>query len=77
MGTGRMSIPAAWTSASASGVQEAVSGGNRLPVRSGPDTMIFVATTEPSVVEAFDEALRAGDEDLRWELISHLHLHGG
>ncbi|GGN51537.1 HEAT repeat protein [Actinoplanes campanulatus] len=35
---------------------------------------------EVSVIEAFDEALQAaavGDEDRRWELISHLHVHGG
>ncbi|GIF20879.1 hypothetical protein BJ973_001214 [Actinoplanes tereljensis] len=37
-------------------------------------------TPERSVIEGFDEALRAGaagDEERRWELISHLHVHGG
>ncbi|MBM2623151.1 HEAT repeat domain-containing protein [Actinoplanes sp. LDG1-06] len=36
--------------------------------------------SEISVIEAFDEALRAGsmgDDNRRWELISHLHVHGG
>jgi HEAT repeat protein len=42
--------------------------------------MIAMSTPEPSTIEAFDEALRAeaaGDEDRRWELVSHLHVHGG
>jgi HEAT repeat protein len=42
--------------------------------------MIVMPTPELSATEAFDEALRAGavgDEDRRWELISHLHVHGG
>ncbi|GAA4957957.1 HEAT repeat domain-containing protein [Actinoplanes utahensis] len=34
-------------------------------------------TPEPSVREAFDEALRAGDEDRRSEIVWHLHVHGG
>ncbi|WP_433789780.1 HEAT repeat domain-containing protein [Actinoplanes sp. CA-252034] len=36
-----------------------------------------MSTPEPTTAEAFDEALRAGDDDRRWELISHLHRHGG
>jgi HEAT repeat protein len=42
--------------------------------------MTAMPTPEPSVNEAIDEALRAGaagDEDRRWDLISHLHIHGG
>jgi hypothetical protein len=42
--------------------------------------MITMPTPELSVIEAVDEALRAGatgDEDRRWELITHLHIHGG
>jgi hypothetical protein len=42
--------------------------------------MTTMPTTELGVAEVFEEALRAGaagDEDRRWELISHLHLHGG
>jgi HEAT repeat protein len=42
--------------------------------------MATMPAPELSVIEAFDEALRAeaaGDEDRRWELISHLHVHGG
>ncbi|MEV4131510.1 HEAT repeat domain-containing protein [Dactylosporangium sp. NPDC049742] len=30
----------------------------------------------PDVARAFEEALRA-DEDRRWELVTHLHVHGG
>ncbi|MEU0559628.1 HEAT repeat domain-containing protein [Dactylosporangium sp. NPDC006015] len=31
---------------------------------------------QPDVAWAFEEALRAG-EDRRWELVTHLHVHGG
>lgn len=57
-----------------------VHGANRLPPRSGLGTMTGVPTSELSAGDAFDEALRAdagGDEDRRWELVSHLHIHGG
>jgi HEAT repeat protein len=42
--------------------------------------MIAMPMPELSATEAFDEALRAdavGDQGRRWELISHLHVHGG
>lgn len=47
------------------------------PATLGPDTMISMPTPERAVTEVFDEALRADDEHRRWDLISHLHLHGG
>ncbi|GIE82048.1 hypothetical protein Aph02nite_79980 [Actinoplanes philippinensis] len=34
-------------------------------------------TPDLSVTEAFDEALRADNEDRRWELVAYLHRHGG
>jgi HEAT repeat protein len=42
--------------------------------------MTVMPAPELNVIEAFDEALRAdaaGAEDRRWELIAHLHIHGG
>ncbi|HWS31209.1 MAG TPA: HEAT repeat domain-containing protein [Actinoplanes sp.] len=34
-------------------------------------------TPDLAVSAVFDEAFRADDENRRWDLISHLHLHGG
>lgn len=61
----------------------AAGGAKRLRARPRPDTMIAMLTSDLldlSVAEAFEAALRAGadgDEDRRWDLVSHLHLHGG